>query len=213
MSRSNPTIKRSNNDPLSQSNDNAERVLVIDNDSARSAILEQALKDQGYDVACRLENTEGLINRVEQIKPDIIIIELDSPDRDVLEHMATLNSHIPRPVVMFAEEGDTETIQQAIKAGVSAYVVDGMSADRIQSIMSVAAARFREFQALRDELNDARTELKDHKQVEQAKRLIMKHQNCTEEQAYSAMRKMAMDKGEPMTKVARNIISVLEMLD
>ncbi len=190
-----------------------ERVLVIDNDAARSALLEQALRDQGYDVICRLENTAGLINKVEQIKPDIIIIELDSPDRDVLEHMATLNSHIPRPVVMFAEEGDTETIQQAIKAGVSAYVVNGMSADRIQSIMSVAAARFREFQALRNELNDVRTELEDRKQVEQAKRLIMKHQKCTEEQAYSSIRKLAMDKGEPMTKVARNIISVLEMLD
>lgn len=190
-----------------------ERVLVIDNDSARSALLEQALTDQGYNVVGRLKDTEGLINRVEQIKPDIIIIELDSPDRDVLEHMATLNSHIPRPVVMFAEEGDSQTIEQAIKAGVSAYVVDGMSADRIQSIMSVAAARFREFQALKDELSDARTELEDHKQVDQAKRLIMKHQKCNEEQAYSAMRKMAMDKGQPMTTVAKNIISVLEMLD
>ncbi|WP_432474301.1 ANTAR domain-containing response regulator [Amphritea sp. HPY] len=190
-----------------------ERVLVIDNNSARSAILKQALNDQGYDVACRLENTEGLINRVEQIKPDIIIIELDSPDRDVLEHMATLNSHIPKPVVMFAEEGDTETIEQAIKAGVSAYVVDGMSADRIQPIMSAAAARFREIQALRGELDDVRGELQDRKQLDQAKRLIMKHQNCGEDQAYSAMRKMAMDKGQSMTAVAKNIISVLEMLD
>lgn len=190
-----------------------ERVLVIDNDSARSAILEQALTDQGYDVICRLENTEGLINRVEQIKPDIIIIELDSPDQAVLEHMASLQSHIPRPVVMFAEEGSSETVEQAIKAGVSAYVVDGMSADRIQPIMSAAAARFRELQALRDELDDVKGELQDRKQLDQAKRLIMKHQNCSEDQAYSAMRKMAMDKGQSMTAVAKNIISVLEMLD
>jgi response regulator NasT len=190
-----------------------ERVLVIDKDTARSALLEQALKDQGYEVVCRLHDTEGLISRVEQIRPDIIIIELDSPDRDVLEHMATLNSHIPRPVVMFAETGDSQTIQKAIKAGVSAYVVDGMSPDRIQSIMDVAAARFREFQALRSELNDVRSELEDHKQLDQAKRLIMKHQKCTEDKAYSAMRKMAMDQGKSMTQIAKNIISVLEILD
>ena len=190
-----------------------ERVLVIDKDAARSALLEQALNDQGYEVVCRLDDTEGLINRVEQIKPDIIIIELDSPDRDVLEHMATLNTHIPRPVVMFAESGDSNTIQQAIQAGVSAYVVDGMSPDRIQSIMDVAAARFREFQALRNELDTVRNELEDHKQLDQAKRLIMKHQNCGEEQAYQAMRKMAMDQGKPMTQIAKNIISVLQMLD
>lgn len=190
-----------------------ERVLVIDKDTARSALLEQALKDQGYEVACRLHDTEGLISRVEQIRPDIIIIELDSPDRDVLAHMATLNSHIPRPVVMFAETGDNQTIQKAIKAGVSAYVVDGMSPDRIQSIMDVAAARFREFQALRCELNDVRSELEDHKQLDQAKRLIMKHQKCTEDKAYSAMRKMAMDQGKSMIQIAKNIISVLDMLD
>ena len=188
------------------------RVLVIDKDAARSAILEQALQDQGYSVVCRLDDTEGLINKVEKIKPDIIIIELDSPDRDVLEHMSTLNSHIPRPVVMFAETGDSQTIQKAIQAGVSAYVVDGMSPDRIQSIMDVAAARFREFQALRNELEDTRNELEDHKQLDQAKRLIMKHQNCPEEQAYTAMRKMAMDQGKTMTQIAKNIISVLDVL-
>lgn len=190
-----------------------ERVLVIDNDAARSALLEQALRDQGYNVICRLENTAGLINKVEQIKPDIIIIELDSPSQDILEHMATLNSHIPRPVVMFAEEGDTETIQQAIKAGVSAYIVNGMSADRIQSIMSAAAARFREFQALKNELNEMRVQLADRKLIEQAKGLVMKHQKCSEEQAFSAMRKMAMDKGQSLGAVAKNIISVLELLD
>lgn len=192
---------------------NTERVLIIDQNSDRSSILEQTLNDQGYEVICRLDSTEGLINRVEQMAPDIIIIELDSPDQAVLENMASLHSHIPRPVVMFAEEGDSETIEHAIKAGVSAYVVDGMSADRIQPIMSAAAARFRELQALRDELDDVKGELQDRKQLDQAKRLIMKHQNCSEDQAYSAMRKMAMDKGQSMATVAKNIISVLEVLD
>ncbi|GGK57987.1 ANTAR domain-containing response regulator [Amphritea balenae] len=192
---------------------NTERVLIIDQNSDRSSILEQTLSSQGYEVVCRLQSTEGLINRVEQLAPDIIIIELNSPDQFVLEHMASLHSHIPRPVVMFAEEGDSETIGQAIKAGVSAYVVDGMSADRIQPIMSAAAARFHELQALRIELDDVKGELQDRKQLDQAKRLIMKHQNCNEEQAYSAMRKMAMDNGQAMTSVAKNIISVLKMLD
>ncbi|MEH6580117.1 MAG: ANTAR domain-containing protein [Amphritea sp.] len=186
-----------------------ERVLVIDNDTARSTLLEEALKNQGYDVVCRLNDTEGLISKVEQVKPDIIVVKLDCPDTDMLEHMSTLNQHSPRPVVMFAEKGDNDTIEQAIKSGVSAYVVDGMSADRLQPIMNVAAIRFRENQALKSELTDMQTQLADRKLIEQAKGLVMKYQKCSEDQAFTAMRKMAMDKGQSLGTVAKDLITAL----
>lgn len=187
-------------------------VLVIDEDRGRAALLEQALRDQGYAVLARLDNTDHLAHRVDELKPDMIIIDLESPDRDVLENMALLNESSPRPVVMFAEQGDQLTIEKAIRSGVSAYVVDGLEHHRIKAILDVAAARFREFQALRAELQQARTELADRKLVEKAKGLVMKHNRCSEEQAFKAMRKMAMDQQKPLNEIARNIISVLELM-
>lgn len=187
-------------------------VLVIDEDRGRAALLEQALRDQGYAVLARLDNTDHLAQRVDELKPDMIIIDLESPDRDVLENMALLNESSPRPVVMFAEQGDQTTIEKAIRSGVSAYVVDGLEHHRIKAILDVAAARFREFQALRAELQQARTELADRKLIEKAKGLVMKHNRCSEEQAFKAMRKMAMDQQKPLNDIARNIISVLEIM-
>jgi len=187
-------------------------VLVIDEDRGRAALVEQALRDQGYDVLARLDTTDHLADRVEELKPDMIIVDLDSPDRDVLENMAILNQSSPRPVVMFAEQGDQPTIEKAIRAGVSAYIVDGLEHHRMKAILDVAAARFREFQALRSELADAKNELADRKIVERAKGLVMKHNRCSEEQAFKAMRKMAMDQQKPLNDIAKNIISVLELV-
>lgn len=194
-------------------------VLVIDEDKDRAAVLEQALRDQGYQVLGRLESTDLMADKVDELKPDIIIIDLDSPDRDVLENMALLNQNCPRPVIMFAEQGDQTTIEKAIHSGVSAYVVDGLEQHRIKAILDVAIARFREFQAMRNELfqvhgelNLARTELADRNLTEKAKSLIMKHNNCSENKAHQAMRKMAMDQQKPLIEVAKSIISVLELL-
>lgn len=187
-------------------------VLVIDEDRGRAALVEQALRDQGYDVLARLDTTDHLADRVDELKPDMIIVDLESPDRDVLENMAILNQSSPRPVVMFAEQGDQQTIEKAIRAGVSAYIVDGLEHHRMKAILDVAAARFREFQALRAELADVKNELADRKVIERAKGLVMKHNRCSEEQAFKAMRKMAMDQQKPLNDIAKNIISVLELV-
>jgi response regulator NasT len=159
-----------------------------------------------------LDNTDLLAERVEELHPDMIIIDLDSPNRDVLENMALLNDRSPRPVVMFAEQGDSDTISQAIRSGVSAYVVDGLEYGRISSILEVAAARFREFQALRRELVEARSELADRKLIEKAKGLVMKRHKCPEDDAFKAMRRMAMDQQKPLAEIARNIIAVMEII-
>ena len=188
------------------------RIMLVDDQPGRAAMLEQALSDAGCSVIERLESAQGLIKRVEECQPDVIFIDIESPDRDVLEHMSILNQHNPKPVIMFSEEDDSETIEKAMRAGVSAYVVDGLQAGRIKSIMDVAVARFREFQALKTELEKTRNQLADRKILDEAKSLLMKQKNMTEEEAYHAIRKMAMDRSQRMVDVAKNIISVMNLL-
>ncbi|MGK0247620.1 MAG: response regulator NasT [Oleispira sp.] len=188
------------------------RVMLVDDTPTRSAILEQALLDQGLIVVCRLESAQGLIKNVEIHQPDIIIMDLESPDRDTLESMTVLNQHNPKPVIMFSDEGDSQIISQAIQAGVSAYIVDGINPRRVKPILDVAIARFREYQALRKELKQTRDQLADRKIIDKAKGLLMKTKGLDEEQAYHTMRKMAMDQGKPLVDIAQNILSVMELL-
>ena len=188
-------------------------VMLVDDQPARAALLEQALRDHGYTVIARLSSAAGLAAEVARLGPDVIIIDTESPDRDTLENMALLNRDNPRPVVMFAAEGDTAAIERALRAGVSAYVVDGLSPGRVKAIVDVAIARFREYQALRRELEETRTQLADRKLIDRAKGLLMKHRVLDEQQAYKAMRKMAMDRGQKLAEVAGYIIAVLELLE
>jgi two-component system, response regulator / RNA-binding antiterminator len=187
--------------------------MLVDDQPARAALLEQALRDHSYTVIERLSTAAGLAEQVARLEPDVIIIDIESPDRDTLENMAVLNRDNPHPVVMFAAEGDTGAIERAVRAGVSAYVVDGLNPARVKTIVDVAIARFREYQALRRELQETRTQLADRKQIDRAKGLLMKHRGMDEEQAYHAMRKMAMDRGQRLAEVASNIIAVLELLE
>ncbi len=188
------------------------RVMLVDDTPTRSAILEQALLDQGLIVVCRLESAQGLIKNVEVHQPDIIIMDLESPDRDTLENMTVLNQHNPKPVIMFSDEDDSQIIAQAVQAGVSAYIVDGLNPSRVKPIMDVAIARFREYQALKNELKQTRDQLADRKVIDKAKGLLMKTRGLDEEQAYHAMRKMAMDQSKPIVDIAQNILSVMELL-
>jgi len=186
--------------------------MLVDDTPTRSAILEQALLDQGLIVVCRLESAQGLIKNVEVHQPDIIIMDLESPDRDTLENMTVLNQHNPKPVIMFSDEDDSQIIAQAVQAGVSAYIVDGLNPSRVKPIMDVAIARFREYQALKNELKQTRDQLADRKVIDKAKGLLMKTRGLDEEQAYHAMRKMAMDQSKPIVDIAQNILSVMELL-
>ncbi|HKK06251.1 MAG: ANTAR domain-containing protein [Gammaproteobacteria bacterium] len=188
------------------------RVLLVDESVGRAAILEQALADAGHAVVGRIAASEDLQAAVQRIEPDVIIIDMDSPDRDTLEHMRGISADRPKPIVMFAEDGDSATIEEAVRAGVSAYVVDGLNPGRVKPIMEVAIARFREFQALRQELADARHSLAERKDIERAKGILMQQRNWTEDEAYQALRKLAMDRNLRLAEVARNIIAVADLL-
>ena len=186
--------------------------MLVDDTPARAAMLEQALTDCGFQVICRRASAQGLMKQVAEHQPDVVIVDIESPDRDMLEHMTVLNQHLPKPVIMFAEQGDSNTIDRAIRAGVSAYVVDGLNPERVRSIVDVAVARFREFQALRNELQQTRTRLADRQVIDKAKALLIQHRQMDEDEAYHAMRKLAMDRSQKLVDVANDIVSVLGLL-
>ena len=189
------------------------KILLVDDNRGRSAILEQALRDNGQHVIAILNSGENLSAQVTTLEPDVIIIDLESPDRDTLEQMRSISRDNPKPVVMFSEDKDAKSIKQAIAAGVSAYVVDGLSDSRIKPLMDVAIARFREYQALKDELTQVKSTLEERKTVDRAKGIIMKRKGCDEETAYQLLRKTAMSSNQRMVEVARNLIASVEMLE
>lgn len=186
------------------------RILLIDNDSQRAELVRKALRQEGHEVISQRPDATGLTAAVARDEPDMVIIDMDLPDRDTLENMSTLNTHAPRPIVFFANEpGDRATIQAAVRAGVSAYVVDGLQPARVRSIIDTAVARFEAFQSLRNELAETRTALEERKLIERAKGLIMKREGCDEETAYGLLRTSAMDHSERLVVIAQRVIEML----
>ncbi|WP_028470173.1 ANTAR domain-containing response regulator [Neptunomonas japonica] len=195
-------------------------VLVINENIARESELENTLlrplREQGYDIVEELTSTQYLADKANALQPNLVIISLTSLDKADLENIALMAEHCSRPIVIFAEQGNQQMTEQAIRTGVSACVVDGLEPHRIKHIVDVAVARFEELQAMHDalrhahnELDQARAELAERKLIEKAKGLIMKHNHCAESQAFKALQKMAMDQQKPLSEVAKSIIAVL----
>jgi two-component system, response regulator / RNA-binding antiterminator len=188
------------------------RILVIDNDTERANMSVQALEANGYIVVARPASPDALIRQVEVADADVILIGVDSPGQDTLKHLDSISQSRPRPIIMFTQDGRPETIQAATRAGVSAYVVGGLSSERIQPILEAALARFREFQALRQELEKTKATLAERKIIERAKGIIMEQRNCTEAEAYRMLQKLAMDQKRKLVEIAQNVLSVVEVL-
>jgi len=188
------------------------RVLLVDEDPERAATLRMALQTAGFEVVAAVRTAVELISRVRAVKPDVIIIDRDSPDRDTLEHISMMTRDDPRPIVMFTQDKDQARMREALKAGVSAYVVDGLSADRVQPIVDVALARFEQWQALRQELDQAQASLAERKIIERAKGILMKQRKCSEEEAYRLLRKTAMDRNMRLSLVAETVIAMADLL-
>lgn len=188
------------------------RVLVVDDSSERTEVLREGLEQAGYEVVAALASPLELLHAVEQSRPDVIIIDTESPSRDVLEHVVMISRDEPRPIVMFASDAAPDTIREAVRAGVSAYIVDGLEASRVKAIIEVAVARFDEHQLLKTELADANLKLSERKLVERAKGLLMKARGMTEDEAYQALRRMAMDRGKRLGEIAQQLIDMSELL-
>lgn len=188
------------------------RIMLVDDQPARFQVLEEALTAQGYKVVAKVTTADNIQAEVELSQPDVIIADLDNPGRDTLESMQAITRKRPRPIVMFTNDGDAATIELAVKSGVTAYIVDGMSTDRIRPILDVAIMRFREFQTLRSELEMTRMQLSERKLIDKAKGLLMK-KGMSEDQAYHRLRKMAMDRNMKLPELARSIIAAAELLE
>lgn len=189
------------------------RIMLVDQDSARSAILEQALQDAGHQVVARIKHGHNLLRELKECLPDIIIMDLEAPGRDTLEQMREISRDQPRPIILFSNKRDSDYIRQAVQAGVSAYVVDGLSQERIMPIVEVAMARFREFEALKRELQETKTQLADRKVVDKAKGILMQRKGLSEDDAYQLLRKTAMSRNMRIADVARTLLALEGLTD
>ena len=189
------------------------KVLVVDDTPDRASALKQALSAvEGVEVACTLDSPLELLARVAEHRPDVVLIETESPSRDVLEQLAAVSSSAPRPVVMFTGNADDESIRASLRAGVSAYIVDGIAAGRLAPIMRVAIERFVAEQRLRAELEDTKVKLEERKLVERAKGILMRERGVSEEEAFVALRSAAMERGIKLAEIARQVVDVTRLL-
>ena len=188
------------------------RVLLVDETFERAALLKHALQEAGCKIAAHVSASADLPGLVAELKPDLILLDTESPDRDTFEHLCVISRDQPRPIVMFTHDNDSDKIRAAIRAGVSAYVVDGLKSERLKPIMDVAIARFNEFQAMRRDLEKAESRLAERKVVDRAKGILMKTRSLDEEGAYAALRKLAMDRGQPIGQTAKDIVDMAKLL-
>jgi two-component system, response regulator / RNA-binding antiterminator len=188
------------------------KILVIDENPIRRAILETGLKDAGFENVTLLADTTALLDRIYTVDPDVIIIDLENPSRDVLEQMFQVSRIVRRPIAMFVDQSDRATIAAAMEAGVSAYIVDGLKKERVRSILDMTISRFSVFDRLRSELEETKSALKNRKIIEKAKGILMKTRGLDEEAAYALLRRTAMSKGKRIADVAESLLNTIDLL-
>jgi response regulator NasT len=187
------------------------RVLLVTDTDKPIGDLRQALARLGYDMLAEVATPAALSRIVEEQRPDVVIIDTESPSRDTLEQLAVMNETAPRPVLMFSNDADQQFIRDAVSAGVSAYLVEGLAAERLAPILEVALARFAREVHLRKRLAEAETELAERKLIDKAKRLLMDRRKMSEHDAYATLRKRAMDQGMRLADVARQVVSTADL--
>lgn len=178
----------------------------------RSTTLRIGLLESGYDIVASLPPDAYLAERIAQLQPDLIIVDSESDARDVLEHIVIATRDERRPIVLFTEDDSPAAMEAAVEAGVSAYIVAGLRAERVRSVLEVALARFRREQKLLGELADTRQKLAERKCIERAKGLLMARQKLSEEEAYGRLRSMAMNKNMRLAEIAQRILDVEDLL-
>jgi len=187
-------------------------VVLIDDNPARAEIVESGLRDAGYVLLARLDGTYDLAARVSVLQPDVIVISIDSPGRDAIEDLRRTTEQQPRPIALFADRSDPATIAAGMEAGVSAYVVKGLTQDRVQPVVDVAVAHFNRYHSMREELERARLSLVERKTVDRAKGLLMEQKGISEEAAYKLLRKLAMDQNKRIGEVAQDLLTYAKAL-
>lgn len=188
------------------------KVAVIDENQVRAAILEDGLRMAGYTEVTVISEMASLLRRLVDLEPDIVIIDLENPSRDVLEQMFQVSRVVARPVAMFVDQSDTAMTEAAIDAGVSAYIVDGLKKERVKSIVDMAIKRFNVFSHMQNELASARSELAERKTIERAKGILMKTRGMSEAEAYALLRKTAMNQNRRLADIAQSVVTAAGLL-
>lgn len=188
------------------------KIAVIDDDPTRFIVVENGLREAGYTNVIHIKERVGLLQAVNALMPDVIIIDLGNPNRDVLEQAFHMSRIVPRPVVMFVDDADLETISTAVDAGVSAYIVDGLKKERVKGILQEAVLRFRAFAAMKGEIASLRTQLDERKTIERAKGILMEVKGLTEDEAYQVLKKQSMAMNKKISEIAAAIVMTSDML-
>lgn len=187
-------------------------ILVIDENAIRASIIEEGLRDAGHVHVIVIHEVYGVARIIETLRPDVIVIDIESPNRDVMEHLFQLTRTVGRPIAMFVDRSDTAQIEAAMDAGVSAYVVDGLKKERVKSILDMAVSRFNAFSRLQRELADAKSALEERKIVERAKGILMKMRGLSEEDAFALLRQTAMNEKKKISEIAQSIVTAARLL-
>jgi two-component system, response regulator / RNA-binding antiterminator len=188
-------------------------ILVIDENRIRASIIEAGLREAGHDNVTLVHDVTGIAKRIAEIIPDVIVIDLENPNRDMLENMFQLSRAVRRPIAMFVDRSDRASIEAAVDAGVSAYVVDGLKQERVKPILDMAISRFNAFSRLTRELEEARSELEGRKVVERAKGILMRSRGLSEEVAYALLRKTAMNQNRKIAEIAQSLVTAAGLLE
>ncbi|MBD9528803.1 MULTISPECIES: ANTAR domain-containing response regulator [Paracoccus] len=187
-------------------------IIVIEEDALRAETIVDGLREAGDHDIRVLAEVAGLARHIAEFHPDIVLIDLANPSRDMLEDLALASSPTERPVAMFVDRSDEGLTRAAIEAGISAYVVDGLRQDRIKPVLDAAIARFHMFQRMRAELAATRAALEERKLIDRAKAILMKARDIDEEAAYALLRKTAMDQGKRMGDIAQQLVMAAGLL-
>jgi len=188
-------------------------VLVIDENSIRASIIDVGLREAGYDNVTIIDDMNGLARRITEINPDVIVIDLENPNRDMLESIFQISRAVKRPIAMFVDKSDEASIEAAVEAGVSAYIVDGLKQERVRPILKMAISRFNAFSRLNRELEETRGELENRKLIDRAKGLLMRSRGLSEDEAYALMRRTAMNQNRKIVEIAQSLITAASLLD
>jgi response regulator NasT len=187
-------------------------ILVIDENRIRAAVIEAGLREAGHARITVIHDVGGIARRIAEIEPDVIVIDLENPNRDMLEDMFQLSRAVKRPIAMFVDRSDQASIEAAVEAGVSAYIVDGLRQERVKPILDMAVSRFNAFSRMARELEEVRGELQGRKLVDKAKRILMQSRGLSEDAAYALLRKTAMNQNRKISEIADSLITAAGLL-
>ena len=188
------------------------KIVIVDESPIRAAILEEGLLEAGFAGVVHINEMQSLLSRIYALDPDVILIDLENPSRDILEQMFQVSRAVRRPIAMFVDQSDSASIQASVDAGVSAYIVDGLKKERIKPILDLCISRFNAFAKLQEELERAKSALEDRKVIDRAKGILMKLKGLTEDEAYVLLRSTAMREKKKIGEIAQSILTASELL-